>query len=620
MRILLGAAAALAMGASAPLQAQPADSAPLSAEALEDRRAMFAWLVGTWRGDHMFGPNSTRAGAQVTFYLEADGTVSARLDKTSEWMDGSEKRLAGMVGQQIIRGISTSNPAPTVWANSAGGGSVINKSDGQWTNLGIIYVDAETGKLSHLGAMSDFSHWVKISGTTAAKPAGTNTGPGPTSPAEGTNAPSTGAGSDGTSTPATRAQPANTVPEEEAPNNKRCDYQFYKILVGDSTKSIVAAFENDVDEVATYDSDMPAARMYPSPVKSATDIPNFLTFDDYTSLRRIEALTTEIVANSGPDSALTNDANQIRLLFLEARRQYDIAAQDAAARRQPCPKFSDISGYQHVAAADKIMARIRNRRDGAVKGTLAETNRLREKMTKQFYSDLADASSIEEKVQKLQDKGYELAKKYLKSVLTGEQIEPEKVEDLTPQLDALRERYAQLEAQGKPISDAQRDKDLKAALKRSGIDYDPAIGRNAVSDGQKKIGSAAFDYAKSLITNPSGNPATGIFGRLSALKGKVSNVQAHAEILNSSKNYYDLLQVEKDVLPLALAVEEDRAYITGLVGRYDIVEQEYALLRSKFENAVSSGGELSETDRSLIRDVRSIATLPCTASQQCRRR
>lgn len=592
MKIWLRTATILAMGVSVPLMAQPAtapvDNAAISVEALEERRAIFAWLLGTWRGDHMFGPNSSRAGAQVTFYLEADGTVSARLDKTSEWMDSSEKLLAELVGQRFIRGISTSNSAPSVWTNSAGGGSVINKNDGQWTNLGIVYVDAETGKLSHLGGISDFSHWVKISGSTAARPAGTTAAPGAD--------PTPGTGSEGAPAPATTAQPTAPASEEAPTNNKRCDYSFYSMLVGESTKSVIATFEHDVDEVATYDPDMPAGRLYPSPVESATDIPRFLDFEDYQALQRIEAVTGELIANSGPDAALIKAETQIRKLYLEARRQYDVAAQDAEARGEPCPKFTHQPAYQSVLQADQAMAQLRANRDQALQARMADATRLHEKMTRQFYSDLADASSIDEKINKAQSKAYDLVKGQLKSMLTGEGIAAAKVEALAPQLDALRERYASMEAQGKPVSDAQRDKDLKAALKRSGIDYDPAIARTAKRDGQTAIGKMAYDYAASIILTANGKAPTGIIGKLSAMKGAVGNIKNHAEILNSLKNYYDLLGVEEDVLPLAVAVHENRAYITGLLQRYDIMEQEYALLRKNFENAVTSGGELSEKD------------------------
>lgn len=581
IKLILGGFIALTI--AAPVAAQPESTEPAagnraSAETLEERRKTFAWLLGTWRGDHMFGPNTNRSGAIITFFLEPDGTVSARLDKMSPWMETSEKRFADLVGQRFIRGINASGPPRHVWSNSASGGVVFDRNSGSWTNLGIVTVDRETGKLNHLGAMSDFSHWVKVSGGSIQR----EPSPAPTSP---TPSSQTGqVGSEGTA-----------APEETATtsSDKRCNYAYYQELVGGSTASVIAQFDNDIDEVATYDPDMPSQRMYPSPIGSAAEIPvAYIDFDDYRALTDMEEISTEIVAKSGPDEQLTGGTRKIRRLFGEARQSYDLSARLADRRRMPCPKFSDPDAYPKVAEADAIMAALRKRRDELLKPRLAEGERLNEKLTKEFFRDLVDASSLDEKQNKVLAELQKMARQQLVSRLTGEAIEPEKVEDLVPQLEALRNHYSQLESQGKKVSPEVRDKDLKEALARSGIDYDPAITRTAKRDGQINMGKAGFDYLSSTL----GPKLTGFGKHLSSAQSLLAVAKVTAESLNALKNYYSLLGTRDELIPVALAVQENRAYLIGLLDRYEIFEREYAIMRKDFENAVASGGALSETE------------------------
>jgi hypothetical protein len=589
MPIKLLIAGALTLSFATPIAAQSGSQelepgAQLPPETLEDRRKVFAWLLGTWRGDHMFGSSSNRSGALVTFFLESDGTVSARLDKMSPWMEMSEERFADFVGKRFIRGINSSGPPRHVWSNSASGGIVFNRNTGEWTNLGIISVDRETGKLSHLGAMSDFSHWVKVSGGSSSNwRAPTPKAPDTPSPRK-TAANQPGRHPAGHGTQTDLSTPSST---------KKCDYAAYQEHVGKSARLIIYQFEIDTDEVATYDPDMPSQRLFPSPISGAADIPvSYMDFADYRALTRMEEITEDVLIHSGPDKQLTDDANEIRRLYSEARQSYDLSAQLADQRRTQCPKFSDPDAYPKVAEADAIMDSLRRRRDELLKPRLAEGERLNEKLTREFFSDLAEASSLDEKQKKLLADLQSRAMRELKNRLTGEAIKPRKIENLVPQLEALRDRYSKRESEGKKVSQETRDKDLKEALKRSGIDYDPSLVRSAKRDGQISMGKAAFDYLFSTL----GPQVTGFGRHLTAAQSYFAAAKVTAESLNALKNLYSLFGTRDELMPVALAVQENRAYLTGLVRRYVVLEQEYAIMRKNFEDAITSGSELSETD------------------------
>ena len=380
---------------------------------------------------------------------------------------------------------------------------------------------------------------------------------------------------------------------DDPKNGKKCDYPTYKVLPVSSMASVIAQFENDVDEVATYDPDMPSERMFPNPIGGAANIPvKYMDFNDYRALTRMEEITEEVVTESGPDKALKSEEKKIRRLYKEAQQSYDLSARLADLKDIPCPKFSDPDAYLKILEADKIMKALRKRRDGYLKGSLFAGERLNEKLTRAFYGDLADASSLSEKQEKFLAELNERAKRALKSRLTDEAIESPKIEALVPRLDALRNRYSKLESEGKKVSQKTRDNDLKNALQRSGINYDPTLVGSAKSNGQMSMGKAGLDYLKSTL----GPQATGFGKRLATAQGYFQAAMVTAESLNALKNYYSLFITEKELMPVALAVQENRAYLKGLVERYDILDQEYAIMRKKFEDAVTSGGSRSETD------------------------
>lgn len=568
-----------AIGMSAPALAQP-ELPALSAKAQAEQRAQFAWLLGTWRADHMFGSNSNRSGARITFYLENDGTVSARLDKMSSWMEGSEERFRAVLGKRFIRGIRTSGAPRSVWTHSASGGMVFDKNSGNWTNLGIISVSREDGKLSHLGAMSDFAHWIKISGpqgSTASRPADT---------AGGSSAGNKKLEIDSSATTG-RANDVNSDDQKLDEKRRRCIHQpTYATLLNTSTGRTIKNFTDATDTVARYDPGLPAARLYPSPIESSADIPEFLQAEDYLVLDSLEVITNEMVVNRGPDDWLKEHRNRIRQLHVLARDQYDGVGKRAADGFKPCPAYSEPVPYSQLAKADKIMEELRKRRETVLKPMLAKGERLNEALTRELYSALAEANSLEDKA------GVWLGQK-IADTLRAEQIESRKIEALTPQLDALRDLYQRLEAAGTPVSDKQRDIDLAAALKKSGIEYDPAKGQQVGRDFAVEIGDEAFNFIGALMIQAR---APDILKLSSRALGYVSLAKDTAEIINALKNLNSLWDVRQELLPTTLAVAEDRAYLIGLIQRYDSVEEEYKKLRKLFEKSVTNSGELANRE------------------------
>ncbi|MCK0128650.1 hypothetical protein [Erythrobacter sp. F6033] len=557
----------IALGLSAPAFAQPeqATGPELSAEKLEERRATFAWLLGTWNGDHMFGPNSNRSGAAVTFYLEQDGTVSARLDRLSPWMESSEKRFRDMVGKRIIRGINASGAPRSVWSNSASGGEVFDKNSGNWTNLGIIYVSRDDGKLSHLGAMSDFSHWVKVSGSAGS----TGTRDAPSS--RNTTPSSPGAKS---ADPQPNAEPTQDSSDD---SQRRCHLITYIELLTKGTSKAITDFDQKTDRIAVYDDSLPAVRLYPSPIKSSADIPDFMTAEQYLTLDRLEVLVAETVKNRGPDDALKGYRTALITMHRRAADQYEGAGIRAADAFKPCPDYSESVPQAFLLAAETNMDALRQRRDKQLKPLLAEADALNETLMRKFYGELDDARSLESKAKAW-------VSEQIKDAFKKEGVEPAKIDALIPQLDALRDQYRRLAEAGTPVSDQQQSADLAEALKRAGIAYDPARDVDKPLDTAQSITAKLFNYMKGQIVGPGPKD---IFSYYSKVAGYVGLVKDTAEIINAMKNLYDLWGIRQELMPVALAAAEDRAYLIGLIERYDRVEAEYLTLQNRFKEEVN---------------------------------
>lgn len=582
---LMSTCVAISLSVPAMAQPVPSERPALSASAQKQQRAKFAWLLGTWQADHMFGSNSNRSGARVTFFLESDGTVSARLDKMSEWMEMDEKKFREVLGKTFIRGIRTSGRSRATWTHSAHEGMVFDKNSGNWTNLGIIYVSRKDGKLSSLGAMSDFAHWVKVSGPQAnsAPQTGGTTNNVPERNQRATNIPSSAA--NGASD--TRASDTRSSTPKVDEKRLRCIHQpTYATMLNTSTGRVIKNFTDATETVARYDPGLPRTRLYPSPIESSADIPEFLEAADYLVLDELEVITKEMVTNRGPDNWLKEKRNRIRQLHGLARDKYDGAAKRAADAFKPCPTYSEPVPYALLTEADKIMTELRQRRDNDLKPLLEKGEQLNEALTRKLYEELAAANSLENKA------GSWLGKK-ISDTLQKERIEPRKIEALMPQLDALRDVYQRLEAAGTPVSDKQRDIDLVAALKKSGIDYSPTNGEKIVRELAVELGDEAFNAIGALMIQAR---APDILKLGSRALGYVSLAKDTAEIINGLKNVVALWDIRQELMPVTLAVSEDRAYLIGLIDRYDRVEAEYEKLQKLFENSVSASGDIANRE------------------------
>ncbi|MHA6333848.1 hypothetical protein ACXYL9_09205 [Qipengyuania sp. CAU 1752] len=557
----------------------------------EDTCENFKWILGTWESYSPWGDQTKPTGGTLVFTIGANGTLEGRIGRPNDYM----KEVGYTAGMLVYRGhneVRYYGPDGTAVYEAFNGEFLqVDRDAREWRRdsigvrpSGFLYQSPPA--FSHLAGPFRKASNARTTGTCVrtAKPSSPTPKAPDTPSLKNTEASQPGRHPAGHSAQADLSTPSSS---------KRCNYVAYQAQVGKPARLIIYQFEKDTDEVATYDPDMPFQRLFPSPISGAADIPvSYMDFADYRALTRMEEITNDVLVHSGPDKQLTDGANEIRRLLSEAQQSYDLSARLADQRRTQCPKFSDPDAYPKVADADAVMDSLRKRRDELLKPRLAEGERLNEKLTREFFSDLAEASSLDEKQKELLADLQSKVMRELKSRLTGEAIEPRKIENLVPQLEALRDRYSKRESEGKKVSQETRDKDLKEALKRSGIDYDPSLVRSAKRDGQISMGKAAFDYLFSTL----GPQVTGFGRHLTTAQSYFAAAKVTAESLNALKNLYSLFGTRDQLMPVALTVQENRAYLTGLVRRYDALEQEYAIMRKNFEDAITSGGELSETD------------------------
>ena len=278
-------------------------SAPLAANAQpvvlksEDKCKNFDWLLGTWQSYSPWGDQMQPTGGTLIFTIGAGGMVEGRIGSLNDYME----EIGYRSGQLVYRGfheVTYYGPDRVAVYESFNGQVLDMGVDGaEWREdsigvrpNGILYQSSTAfGDLA--GPYRKMNSRDVAKCNTAKKPVS----PPPELPAAPTN----------TRTAPPRSGTEMTdrndrADEDPQASTKKCNYSFYQTLVGDSTGSIIAQFDNDIDEIATYDPDMPAKRMYPSPISGAADIPvKYMDFADYRALTGMEEITEDVVAQSG---------------------------------------------------------------------------------------------------------------------------------------------------------------------------------------------------------------------------------------------------------------------------------------------------------------------------------
>jgi len=548
-----------------------------------DRCANFNWLLGTWSSYSPWGDQSAPSGGTLVFTMGANGTIEGRIGQMNSYME-ENGYASGMLVYRGFKEVRYYGPDRVTLYQSFGGEFFQVDRDGRAWRQDTIGVRPD-GRLymspPSISRLSGHGPFRKSSTTQSSGECATDRNP--------TSDPTLSGANDQSKSNASSSQ------EPPTPDRKRkkCKYPNYQILALGSSDSVIKRFEQDTNDFASYDSSLPGRRLYPNPVDSAAKIPvRYMDLEDYRTLSEMEALTAEIIDEGGLDKAFAQAMRDITKLYKEARGAYDLSARIADRRELPCPVFTDPDALPKITAGDAAMAALLARRKGELEKRLSSANALNEKLTRAFFSDLAETGSLDEKQKMFVEDIKQKAKDKLKAYLANEKLEPKQIEDLVPQLEALEARFEQMRAEGREVTDSLRDKELKDALKRSGIAYDPALTRSAKRDGQNAVGKAFLDTLQSEL----GPKPTGVFGQLAAAMSYFQAAKVSLETLNALKNLYTLFKTKEDLMPVALAVQEDRIYIRGLAERYDKLEAEYALMRRDFERAITEGGALSESE------------------------
>nr|WP_298896924.1 hypothetical protein [uncultured Altererythrobacter sp.] len=139
----------------------------------EEKNEQFAWLIGTWEsryeGDTLFAEN--RSGATLEFYLEVDGTVSAKIGETNNIMVNYGYRKGMVVFRKISTSGSSGHHRHMLWA---GGGHFFKldkeRNVAEWDlDDGSIIVHREGPYMLPPpivnGYLSDHARWYKVAGS-----------------------------------------------------------------------------------------------------------------------------------------------------------------------------------------------------------------------------------------------------------------------------------------------------------------------------------------------------------------------------------------------------------------------------------------------------------------------
>lgn len=565
LKAILATAAILATSypASAAMAQSPSGTT-------EQACADFGWLLGAWDAYSPWGDQSKPANGTLVFTLAADGSVEGRIGQAGHFT--AEGYTDGML---VYRGFRT------VRSYGADGVTRFQSFDGQF-----YYHDR--------GRWEDHSIGVRQTGELYMLPTAiSRLGGGGPFRKRGSQAPAgrCGTDSDRQSDPATAprppapaapAAPASDRPLPEAAENKRprCDQITYVGLLNPQTGKVIADFTAATESIAVFDPSLPGARLYPSPITSSANIPSFLTAEQYLVFDAIETEVAALVTNRGADDWLKSTRNRLLQLHRQASDRYEAAGTKADDAFEPCPLYSEPSPFALLVEAEAAVAALRARRDTRIKPMLARAGVLNEALLRRFYGELDDTRSLDSKAKTW-------AKERFAEAFASEAVAPQKIEALIPQLDSLQALYRRLESEGTPVSDAQRDADLAAALEKAGIAYDPKRDVDPQGSTAGKISRKLYDYTRNYIVGPGPQD---LFAYYSKVAGYVGLAKDTAEIVNALKNLYDLWGVGRELMPTTLAVTEGRAYLAGLVARYDRVEAEYLAMRTDFEKAVTDSG------------------------------
>ncbi|MEL7446647.1 MAG: hypothetical protein AAGK02_12690 [Pseudomonadota bacterium] len=534
LRQFVLAAGAFAL-ASTPLHAQPsqAGSSTQTDEYLETKREAFAWLIGTWEsryeGDGSFA--KARSGAQIKFTMESDGTVIGQIVSTSELM----REAKYSEGMYVFRGLErpfTNAPGTSIYAVRTGGGQfrhITNCCD-EWRDT-LVALHQGDSNLQLLptakGSLSGYAEWVKISGPGLA-----------------------------------------TAPIPAA--NDKCNIAAYNRFLNSEAGKLIDEFDRDTAGFADSDHTSPTSKRHPY-VRA-----DFVADEQDEEIRRWEALVREVIDNRGPDDFLRKTRRNVLTEYRDATTKYSAAARADA----DCPQPSEIAPYTHVMMGRAMGMAVQTRMTETLAEEVAQSGNVQEAYTRMFYEGLGDVGSLEGALGNA-------AVDAVKAVLFEDEVKPDKVEALVPQLEALRARYAELEAQGNPPDLFQTTKDMKEIFKRAGVDYDPSATSSDLFGAGISGGMSAADLFRSMVLGKTLKPQGKFFGTLSVLFDL-------AEIGNALLDLKTLVGLNDDVMPVTLAVTEDAAHLAVLEERYRQFYDEFELFADEYDSLVKEAHRRGE--------------------------
>lgn len=536
----------------------------------------WGWLLGTWDSFSPWADQTKPTGGTLIFTIGAGGTVEGKIGRLNSAMEESGY-TSGMV---VFRGFGQ------VYSYGPDGTTTFESRDGEFLQ---IDGEASAWRPDAIGVRPNRNLYMtppaisRLGGGGPFRKSGSQTSSacGSGNAAETSEAAASGG-------PGAEAREAETASTARDPDRKRrCDQFSYTTLLNTSASRVIVNFDKATDETAGRGTaDLPGARLYPLPFDPRKDRPDFLSAEDARLISQIELLSGQATNNRGPDDWLGSARKQLHDLHVVARDLYDGAGKRASDNFEPCPPYEEARPYAKLTEAERLMADLRKRKSDYVMPLLAKADALNERLTREFYGELADASSLKDKA-----KGWALGE--IRSFMDGEQIDKAKTEALLPQLDALQDTYRELEAAGTPVSDTQRQQDIAEAMRRAGIDYTP---KSAADIADEHYDASYRKVASYILAKIVAEGAPAVLQRGSKYLGRAGAVLDVLEILNATKNAYSLWGVRQELMPTALALQESRAYLTALVDRYDRMEAEYATLKPAFKKAVSDSAALGEKD------------------------
>ncbi|NNE49070.1 MAG: hypothetical protein HKN38_02570, partial [Altererythrobacter sp.] len=386
--------------------------------------------------------------------------------------------------------------------------------------------------------------------------------------------------------------PARTSREDLPPSSeeelaKRCIHREYVSALNGSASSLIRRFEGDTEDAAgTGTRTLPVARLYASPSWQSEEVTALLGADAIAQLRVSDPLVSELIRNRGADDWLKEARRELRTFHVRARDQYDGAALRANDAFEPCPLYTEARPYSQLQSAEAKLAALRERRDTALKPLLAELENADQILTQAVWDDLDSARSIMDRAQKW-------AAEQIVNMLGVENVNEEDTERLMQRSEELRQLYARMAAEGRPVSDEQREADFARVLEETETN---GLWQNFKAELPNYYAKSARLSAGYVVSRLIANGAPSVLQKGSKGLGVAKALFDVAEIVNATRNLYSLWGVSQEAMPRALAATESRAYVAGLIERYNVVELEYLRLKKDFETAVTSAGANSERE------------------------